>query len=88
MLRVEQACPMAHGCAAPCPSSTGSWLLPVANADCSVLRTRRLPSPALHPSLCFFLPPSNVCICWTTAFFIFSLRHVKNAFCSHALFTK
>jgi len=73
MLRVEQACPMAHGCAAPCPSSTGSWLLPVANADCSVLRTRRLPSPALHPSLCFFFFLLQMCAFAGQLHFLFSL---------------
>lgn len=54
MLRVEQRVPWLVGCGALCPS-TGSWLLPVANTDCSALRTQTLPSPALHTSLFYFI---------------------------------
>lgn len=55
------------------PSSTGSWLLPVANVDCSVLRTQTLPSLALRAYIYIFLSSSNMCAFAGQLHFLFSL---------------
>lgn len=49
-------------CRPVAPSSTGSWLLPVANVDCSVLRTQTLPSLALCAYIYIFFFLLQTCV--------------------------